>query len=175
MAPCPVVVVPPAAILPLEQGGIRAVVCGVAGDEADRDVLRLAADLASRLDASLHAVHAAPSRAQLAAVGKGIELPPDDEVRRRSERELAGAVDEAGVVASKSVLPLPAADALQRVADRERAGLVVVGSRARRQLGSTQQGSVASQLAGTGSTALVALPPGARLEPGSRHYEAIAR
>jgi nucleotide-binding universal stress UspA family protein len=173
-APCPVAVVPPAAIPPLEPGGVRAVVCGVAGHETDLDVIRLAADLATRLGASLHAVHATLSRAQLAAVGKAAEMPSADEVRERSEHRLAAALAGAGASAHASVFPLPAVDALQTVAERERAGLVVVGSRAHRQQNDTQEGSVAGRLASDGSTTLVALPPGARLEPGSRHYAAIA-
>jgi nucleotide-binding universal stress UspA family protein len=73
------------------------------------------------------------------------------------------------------VLSLPAAEALDRVAEEQRAGLVVVGSRGRSKLGSVLHGSVPTRLAAEGSTVLVVLPPAARLEPGSGHYECAAQ
>jgi hypothetical protein len=55
-APCPVVVVPPDALLP-KRSRTNAIVCGVEGGERDRAVLRFAGDLRRRLDGTLHAVH----------------------------------------------------------------------------------------------------------------------
>lgn len=52
-APCPVVVVPAATIAPLDAEGMRSVVCGIADDETDGPVLRLAADLTARLGGHL--------------------------------------------------------------------------------------------------------------------------
>jgi nucleotide-binding universal stress UspA family protein len=46
-APCPVVVVPSEAIAPLDAEGMRSVVCGIAGDETDAALLRLADDFAN--------------------------------------------------------------------------------------------------------------------------------
>lgn len=174
MAPCPVVVVPSGTVAPLDAESMRSVVCGVAGEETDLPLLRLAGDLAARLGGRLHAVHASPSRAQRAGIGGAPPLPPDDDLRRSAERRLALALEGAGVAASKRVLPLPAAHALNHVAREERAGLIVVGSRGRGKLGSTLQGSVPTLLAGEGATAVVVLPPGARLEAGSGHYELSA-
>jgi nucleotide-binding universal stress UspA family protein len=62
-------------------------------------------------------------------------------------------------------VPGVAAD-LQAVAERERAGLIVVGLR--------DQAPVAAELAGSGRTAVVALPSEARLDFGSGHYELAA-
>ena len=58
-APCPVVAVPQTAIAPLDSASMRDVVCGTEADGSERDlaVLRLAADLATRLGGELHAVH----------------------------------------------------------------------------------------------------------------------
>jgi nucleotide-binding universal stress UspA family protein len=174
MAPCPVVVVPPGTVAPVDSASMRSVVCGVAGEETDLALLRLAADLADRLGGCLHAVHASPSWAQLAGMGAAPARPPDDDLRRSAERRLTLALEEAGVAARETVLPLPAPDALERIAEEKRAGLIVVGSRGRGKLGSTLQGSVPTRLAGEGRTAVVVLPPRARLEAGSGHYEMAA-
>jgi nucleotide-binding universal stress UspA family protein len=173
-APCPVVVVPSDAVAPLDAAGMRSVVCGVAGEEADGAVLRLADDLAHRLGGYLHAVHAYDPRAMHAAVPAAPGPPLDADLREAAERTLVLALEEAGVAAPGSVLPLPAADALERIAQQEHAALIVVGSRGRGKLGSLLHGSVPTQLAAQGRTAVVALPLDTQLEPGSGHYELVA-
>ena len=56
-APCPVVVVPRDGPPPADAELTRSVVCPIESREADVRVLRFASDLASRLEAALHAVH----------------------------------------------------------------------------------------------------------------------
>jgi nucleotide-binding universal stress UspA family protein len=173
-APCPVVVVPSDAVAPLDAEGMRAVVCGVAGEDTDRALLRLAADLAIRLGGELYAVHGYDPRALHAAVPAAPGPPLDAELRASAEHRLALALERAGVDAEGSVLPLPPAEALERIAEQRTAGLIVVGSRGRSRLGSVLHGSVPTRLAAQGRTALVVLPLGTRLEPGSGHYELVA-
>jgi nucleotide-binding universal stress UspA family protein len=171
-APCPVIVVPSETVAPLDAEGMRSVVCGVAGEETDSALLRLAADLANRLGGDLHAVHAY-SPASIEAARGPEAAPPDAERRRAAVERLALALEDAGVDAQASVLPLPPAQALETVADEQRAGLIVVGSRGPSQLGSFHIGPVPTQLA-HGRTAVVVLPLGARLEAGSGYYELVA-
>ena len=173
-APCPVVVVPSDTIAPLDAEGMRSVVCGVAGEETDAMLLQLASDLANRLDGELYAVHAYDPTATQAAVPAAPGPPLDADLHESAERRLALALEQAGVDAEASVLALPAPEALERVAEQHNAGLIVVGSKGRSKLGSTLHGSVPTHLASQGRTAVVVLPPGARLEPGSGHYELAA-
>jgi nucleotide-binding universal stress UspA family protein len=158
-APCPVVVVPSDTVAPFDAEGMRSVVCGIAGDETDSALLQLAGDLATRLGAELYAVHA---------------YDPDGGLHDSAEHRLALALHEAGVDAEASTLPGRAAEALERVAEQRHAGLIVVGARQAGKLGTTLLGSVPTQLAAHGRTAVVVLPLGARLERGSGHYEAAA-
>jgi nucleotide-binding universal stress UspA family protein len=159
-APCPVVVVPSATIAPLDTEGMRSVVCGVAGEDTDPEVLRLAEDLAVRLHGELHVVHAYE--------------PGDADSPREAEQRLDLALEELQGRAYGTVVPLQAAEALTRVAAQRAAGLIVVGSRGRSKLGSALHGSVPTELAVDGRTAVVVLPLETRLEPGSGHYEVIA-
>jgi nucleotide-binding universal stress UspA family protein len=170
-APCPVVVVPPDTVAPLDAEGIRSVVCGVAGAETDAALLRLAADLAHRLGGELHAVHAYDPRTPHAADPAGYAAPHDDQFRQSAEQRLALALQQTAADAHGSVLPLPAAEALGRVAEQQTAGLIVVGSSASSDSGSVFVGSVPTKLAAEGRTAVVVLPLATRLEPGSGHYE----
>jgi nucleotide-binding universal stress UspA family protein len=170
-APCPVVVVPPACALPL--AAVRSVVVGVDGGERDVPLLRLAADLAGRLRASLHAVHA--FRLHPGAVGAGALAPPlAPEVRDAAEKALEHAVGEAGVRARKSVVELPAAEALERAADQEGAGLIAVASQGHGKLHSVLHGSVTVRLAAEAPAPVLVLPPGAELGAGTGHYELSA-
>jgi nucleotide-binding universal stress UspA family protein len=162
-APCPVVVVPPAAIAPPDSTSMRDVVCGVEGDggQTDLAVLKLAADLAARLGGALHAVHGyEPGELPAGAPGP--------------QRRLNDVLHACGIDARATVVPSPPAEAIQRVAEEQRAGLVVVGARGQRGRDSMLHGSVAIELAAEGSTALVVLPGQAALEPGSRPYELTA-
>lgn len=156
-AACPVVVVPAATVAPLDAQGMRSVVCGIADDEADTPTVRLAADLAARLDGQLHVVH----RHEGAAV-------------HDQQSRVARALERAGVEADAIVASAPLADALRQVADHQKASLIVVGAGARTGPPSSAIGSVPAQLAAFGRSAVVALPPGARLDQGSGHYESAA-
>jgi nucleotide-binding universal stress UspA family protein len=152
---------------------MRSVVCGVAGEETDPALLRLAADLANRLGGQLHAVHTYNPGA-MEATGAPEAAPPAAEPRQAAAERLAHALEEAGVDAQASVLPAPATQALETVADEQRAGLIVVGSMGPGKLGSFHHGSVPTQLSTQGRTAVVVLPLGARLEAGSGYYELVA-
>ena len=156
-APCPVVVVPNETIAPLDAEGMRSVVCGVADDDTDPATLRLADDLANRLGGQLHAVHA----------------HGEAELRQSAEARLARALEETGVEAHGVVVPAPPADALQRVGEQHKASLIVVGFGGRSRVASNVLGSVPTKLATEGRTAVVVLPLGTRLEPGSGHYELL--
>jgi nucleotide-binding universal stress UspA family protein len=172
-APCPVIVVPSDTVAPLDAEGMRSVVCGVADEETDPALLRLAADLANRLGGELYAVHAY-SPGSMEATGGPEADRPDGESRQAAAQRLALALEETSVEAQASVLPLPPAQALETVADEQRAGLIVVGSMGPSQLGSFHHGPVPTQLATQGHTAVVVLPLRARLEPGSGYYELVA-
>jgi nucleotide-binding universal stress UspA family protein len=174
-APCPVVVMPRPAVAPLDAVSIRSVVCGIAGEEGDASLLRLAEDLARRLGGDLHVVHAYDPWARHVAPAGGPAAPVDVDLRRSAELRLATALRNTEVEAHGVVLSLRAAEALDRVAEEKRAGFVVVGSQGRSKLGSVLHGSVPTRLAAEGSTAVVVLPPAARLEPGSGHYECAAQ
>jgi nucleotide-binding universal stress UspA family protein len=173
-APCPVIVVPSDAIAPLDAEGMRPVVCGVAGEETDAVLLQLASDLANRLGGELHAVHAYDPTPMDPEIPAAPGPPLDADLRESAAQSLALALEQAGVDAEGTVLPLPAPEALERVAEQHNAGLIVVGSKGRSKLGSTLHGSVPTHLAAQGRTAVVVLPVGARLEPGSGHYELAA-
>jgi nucleotide-binding universal stress UspA family protein len=173
-ARCPVVVVPSGTVAPLDAEGMSSVVCGVAGEETDPVLLQLADDLADRLGGELHAVHAYNSRAMHAAAPAAPGPPFEAELRQAAQQRLVLALEQAGVDAQGSVLPLPAAEALERVAEQHTAGLIVVGSRGRSKVGSFVHGSVPTGLAAQGRTAVAVLPLGTSLEPGSGHYELAA-
>ena len=172
--PCPVVVVPPTAIPPLDAEGLKRVVCGVEGRNTDVHVLRLAGDLAARLGADLHAVQSYdPGTAKSAAAPPTVD-PPEAERRDAAEGSLALTLAEATVEVRAHVLASPTAEALVRVSEQERAGLTVVGPPD----GSAEHvglgRSVAIQLAAGGTTALVVLPTEAELGAGTGHYELAA-
>ena len=167
-APCPVVVVPPGCALPV--AGIRVLVVGVDGGERDAPLLRLAADLARRLEAAVHVVHA--FHVTPAAVGMGPTAPPlGSELRKAAEERLDRAVDDAGVSARRSVVELPAAEALERAAEHDGAGLIAVASRGHGKLHSILHGSVTVRLAAEAPVPVLVLPPAAELGAGSGHYE----
>jgi nucleotide-binding universal stress UspA family protein len=102
--PCPVVVVPPNAIPPLDSEGMRGVVCGVGGNERDVRVLRLAAGLAARLGGDLYAVHAYDPRALHAAAATAPGPPLDPELRASAERRLARILEESGGASGSSTM-----------------------------------------------------------------------
>jgi nucleotide-binding universal stress UspA family protein len=169
-APCPVVVAPPAISVPLVPASGRPVVCGVEGSDRDRPTLRLAADLARRLGAPVHAVHAFAPRP--VALGPAPVMPPLlPGLSKAAEARLDSAVAEAGVEASKSVVDSPVAKGLMRAAQETGAGLLVIGAQGHGRLGSLLLGSVAIQLTGEAPIPVVVRPPGVLLDGGSGHYE----
>jgi nucleotide-binding universal stress UspA family protein len=172
-APCPVVVVPPDALLP-KRLTTRSIVCGVEGGERDRAILRFAADLRRRLRSSLHAVHGYDVRP--GPVGPVPVMPPIiPELTEMAHARLAAALAAAQVDAEeRTVLALPPAVAIERVAGEDAASLVVVGCHGDGNLASVLNGSVSLRLAAAGRCPVVVLPPSAELAPGSGHYELMA-
>ena len=168
-APCPVVVVPPNAVAPLDARGMSSVVCGVAGNETDLALLRLADDLQSRLGGALYAVHAYDPAAPQAAR----RTLPDADPRESAERVLGSALEQAFVAAEARIVAGPVHQSLEGAAEELHAGLIVVGSKRHSKLGSTLHGSVPTYLASQGRTAVVVVPLGTRIEPGSGHYELV--
>ena len=171
-APCPVVVVPPDALLPSELED-PSIVCGVEGSDRDGAVLGLADDLRRRLGGTLHAVHAFDPSPVAAGAG-GMAPPLMPELDETAQLRLSRALRESGVDARGTVVSLPPALALRRVADDECAALIVVGCRDRGKVASVLLGSVAIQLAADASCPVVVLPPAAELSRGSGHYEVQA-
>jgi nucleotide-binding universal stress UspA family protein len=55
-SPCPIVVVPPRSIPPIDADSLQDVVCAIEGRASDAAVVGLAADLAARLGGDLHAI-----------------------------------------------------------------------------------------------------------------------
>jgi len=143
-SPCPVVVVPPRSIPPIDADSMRDVVCVVEGRPSDGAVLGLAADLATRLGGDLHVIS--------------------------QNEEDARTLDRAHL----HIVPLPPDEAVRQVADEQRAGLAVVGppddSRPSTELGA----ALAIRLAADGDTPLVVLADHAALHLGSGHYELTA-
>jgi nucleotide-binding universal stress UspA family protein len=156
-APCPVVTVPSETVAPLDAKGMRSVVCGVADDDTATATLRLADDLAARLGGQLYAVHASDQA----------------EPRNAAGERLDAALEAAGVQAHAIVAPVPPAHVLRRVAEDQTAGVIVVGFGGHDGVASASVGAVPTELAATGRTAVVVMPPAARLEPGSGHYELV--
>jgi nucleotide-binding universal stress UspA family protein len=168
-APCPVAVVPPNAIV---ASAISSIVCGVEGGPHDVNLLRLAADLARRLSATVRAVQAFNPGAipPPAAVAPPVVPALRDAARANIRRAIA----KAGVKAQPSVLALRPAQALIEAIEEEDAGLIAVASRGRGKLGSILLGSVSVQLAAKAPVPVVVLPRRAELAAGSGHYELAA-
>jgi nucleotide-binding universal stress UspA family protein len=169
-APCPVVTVPSETVAPLDAKGMRTVVCGVADDDTATATLRLADDLAARLGGQLHAVYA---HDQTKAQAPTPNPPIEPELRHTAAERLDAALEGAGVQAHATVAPMPPAQVLQRVAEEQKAGLIVVGFGDHGKGAAIGVGAVPTELAATGRTAVVVMPPAARLEPGSGHYELV--
>jgi nucleotide-binding universal stress UspA family protein len=80
LAPCPVVLVPQNGHPPYPVEGPRSILCAVQESTREPDLLRLAADLAARLGADLHLVHAfhaGPGNAAEGVVARAAELCTD--------------------------------------------------------------------------------------------------
>ena len=171
MAPCPIVVVPPRLTLPFAHPGMRSIVCGVEGSEDDPGLLRFGADLAERLGAHLHAVHAFNPRPVYAVPAVPIAVGG---LREAAEARLEQALIEADVQARPAVSSQPVAVALAHAAQGHRAGLVVIGSRGSGRLGSLLRGSVLVRLRAQLDCPIVVLPRNAQIAAGSGHYELSA-
>ena len=167
-APCPIAVLPPEASVPA--GGIRAVVAGIAGGQQDGELLSFAADLARRLSATLHVVHAFHPR-PLSPGGAGVAPPLSTELHDAAEATLAAALAKSDVQAQGHLIGLPPVAALERIAEEQGAGLIVVGSRGRGRLGSLLHGSTTIRLAAEATIPVIVLPPTAQVTAGSGHYE----
>ena len=137
----------------------NSIVCGVDGSAAGAAATRVAAELASDLDAQLTLVHA-------------VDDPPPFPYGDARERELqrgrsvrAGTrlldAAAAGLDAQLTVRLGDPVDALEAVCREESAALLVVGSRGRSGLAAALLGSVSVRLAGKGMCPVVIVPPGA--------------
>jgi nucleotide-binding universal stress UspA family protein len=169
-APCPVVVVPQGLAAPLAPARMRTIVCGVEGSERDAPPLRLGADLARRLCATLHAVHAFDPRADAPGVA-GVAPPLAAQLLEAAQARLDRALAESGVQAHGRLIALSPAAGLMLAAEDLGAGLIVVASQGLGKLASVARGSVTIQLAAEAPVPVVVLPPSAELTAGSGHYE----
>lgn len=161
-APCPVVVVPPDAPMPFARLPLGPLMCGIGGSNRDGAVLRLAADLAGRLGVRVQAVHAFGP----ASVHPGVAAaapPVEPQLRAAAQASVEQVLEESGIDADCTLLPLAPAHGLLRIAEELRAELIVTGASDRGKLRSMVLGSVNTQLAAKAKCPMVVLPPGAEL------------
>ncbi len=124
------------------------VVCGVDGrDPGQRDVVRVAIDLAEQLDARLLLVHVAPP---VSGPGTSTVVGAAEELRRialaRADELLVRLVEDLdGDAEHRAAIGDPAVE-LARIARDEGAALVVVGNRGRHRVVSALFGSVTAEL-----------------------------
>ena len=148
-----------------------AIVCGVDHSEHCRRALRVAAELAERLDSRLVLVNVRPSPADLPpgmAAEAGIARERAVEGGRHLLAELGDELlDEPGTrrllecVRGRVEFGEPAAR-LSAVADEMRATMIVVGARGRGAAGAALLGSVSQSLAAAPSRPLLVVPPEAK-------------
>jgi nucleotide-binding universal stress UspA family protein len=162
-APCPVVVVPPAARL-----GSGPVVCAVDDGSEAGSAARVARRLADQLGVDLlvaHAVATAPVPSASAVPSGPAEVT--DAERRQAEELLAGLAFEHGLgtEVERRVAFGSEAEAISQLADEEDASFLVVGAHRRGALLSLIGGSVSFDLRTTSSRPTVVVPAGAHLPP----------
>ncbi len=166
-APCPVVVVPPKA--DADRAGAASgstVVCGVEDADHDAPALTLAGELADRLHATLHAVHAYSEPPIAAGVPftpgfAPAAVPPRSDLDGWAEGMLDDAVSKAGVRGELSAIPGDPAEVLAQAAQERDARLIVVGSHRRGRIAAALIGSVSRRLVTRATTPVVVLPPAA--------------
>lgn len=152
-APCPIVLAPARPMTPPDEG---AVVCGIDGSERSLNGVRLAADLAARLDAELRLLHATETEG----------------AQRYTDMERALAV--AGVTARGYVQAIPPWLGLLRLAEFTRAQCVVVAGRPLGRVGRVVRGSVSRRLERWLTIPTIVLPDSADLHS-EEHYRVGAR
>ena len=89
-SPCPVVLVPPRSIPPIDTNSMRSVMCAVEGRPTDAAVLGLAADLAARLGGELHVVTGDNTLTLEEARLHVVRLPADEALAQVAEEERVG-------------------------------------------------------------------------------------
>ena len=155
--------------VPSAPGSDRAaIVCGVDHSEDCRRALRVAAELAERLDSRLVLVNVRPSPADLPpgmAAAAGVARERAVEGGRRLLAELGDELLDEPLtrrllecVRGRVEFGEPAAR-LSAVADEIRASLIVVGARGRGAAGAALLGSVSQSLAAEPSRPLLVVPP----------------
>ena len=174
-APCPVVVVPPAAAAnaedlafgpetPAADGDSRRVLCGVE-ERGDAACAAVAAELASGLGMRLTLAHVLERSAEVAAAGADGAVPLDfaarlEHTERRALAVLHRVLDglEHAPAAEVSLRHGHAGDQLAALARRDRTGLVVVGSRGKGPLRAALLGSTSTQLVRDSHVPVVVCP-----------------
>jgi nucleotide-binding universal stress UspA family protein len=191
-APCPVVLIPSAAAgratyaagdewgaqpiaaeqrrghagcMDANEGGemVSSIVCGVDGSPEARAALRVAAELADRLDARLVAAHVVQPPAPMPGVGptaRGLSAISVDALLAGGTALLEQILEEAELPeASRRIVLGFTADRLADLADEEAAELIVVGSRGRGGLKAAFLGSVSTALIGVARCPVLVVPP----------------
>jgi nucleotide-binding universal stress UspA family protein len=162
-APCPVVVVPPEATkAPVQDAESPAIVCGVDDSERSGTVLRIAATLASLLEARLVVAHIAaiphwPHHSLVSGAVERVLRAEVEDAERLLEELLAGV--PASIQTTRRVAFGDPGGALADLADEEGAQFVVVGSNGRGTLAAAMLGSVSAELIGSSRIPIVLVPP----------------
>jgi nucleotide-binding universal stress UspA family protein len=147
------------------EGGemVSSIVCGVDGSPEARAALRVAAELADRLDARLVAAHVVQPPAPMPGVGptaRGLAAISVDALLAGGTALLEQILEEAELPeASRRIVLGFTADRLADLADEEAAELIVVGSRGRGGLKAAFLGSVSTALIGVARCPVLVVPP----------------
>jgi nucleotide-binding universal stress UspA family protein len=166
-ATCPVVVVPPDAVVPSRRDSAGAsIVCGADGSDHSTAAVRLAGEIARRMGYRLIVAHAIADLTSYVSypgargTAPGPSTQPD--TAERLAREIVDAAVEAvGGDATAVVEPGLPWDVLQDIADREDGRLLVVAARGLSPARAGLFGSVTSSLGTSGRYPLAVLPEAA--------------